>query len=127
MLILLINVHHKRLLKPHSIPASSQGVTVMAMVMFIVDGAATGLQTGLAPCCVISFPGYSMTLRKWEKEREPKHLGSVNECGSSLTHTHANNAQKQCPRAQLPCFVPPPNFTGLCARKKCTRVHRLKK
>lgn len=87
MLILLINVHHKRLLESRSVPASSQGGD--ADVDGDVDGAATGLQMSPDLRCVTSFPGSSTTLRKWEKEREPKHLGSVNECGSSLTHTHA--------------------------------------
>lgn len=71
----------------------------------------------LTQSCVISFPGYSMTLRKWEK-CALKHLKPVNEHSEWYTHTHShskrlpNAVQKQCPIVQLPCFVPPPNFTS---------------
>lgn len=69
----------------------------------------------LTQACVISFPGYSMTLRKWEK-CALKHLKPVNEHSQWYTHTHSkrlpNAVQKQCPIVQLPCFVPPPNFTS---------------
>lgn len=119
MLILLITVHHKSLLKSRSVPASPQGAMEMVMLMFIVDGAATGLGMSLALCCVISFPGYRMTLRKWEKEREAKHLGSVNECGSSLTHARAGLTMRRnnVRESNFLALSPPRLHRALRARK----------